>query len=150
MASSDAPITFWQEVKDPKTSHPYYWNPSTNEVSWTLPTNGVLTSEASQRSDEIHDPEAEEERAVVSKTRTNAPLTNGKDDGEVNTTQSKEKTSKKTEVSEGGRRRSDDIFFNLLGNKEIKIKRKPVKTRITNANCKQFIIIIIINIILSR
>ena len=147
MTSSDAPITFWQEVKDPKTSHPYYWNPSTNEVSWTLPANGVLTSEASQRSDEIHDPEAEEERAVVSKTRTNAPLTNGKDDGEVNTTQNKEKTSKKAEVSEGGReggrrrrRRSDDIFLKLLGNKEIKIKRKPVKTRITNANCKQFII----------
>ena len=59
-APAEISVTFWQEVKDPKTNHPYYWNPSTNEVSWTLPENAVLTSEASERSDEIHDPEREE------------------------------------------------------------------------------------------
>lgn len=60
MAASDVSITFWQEMKDPKTNSSYYWNPSTNNVSWTLPANGVLTNEASERSDEIQDPEKSE------------------------------------------------------------------------------------------
>lgn len=59
MSNEEVTVSFWQEVKDPKTNHSYYWNPSTNEVSWTLPNNAVLTSEASERSDEIQDPENE-------------------------------------------------------------------------------------------
>ena len=38
-------VTFWQEVMDPNTNHVYYWNPDTNEVSWTLPANGVISNE---------------------------------------------------------------------------------------------------------
>ncbi len=30
---------------DPNTNHAYYWNPATNEVSWTLPENGVINDE---------------------------------------------------------------------------------------------------------
>ena len=49
--TTDAPITmgptvqpsFWQQVMDPNTNHPYYWNPSTNEVLWSLPEGGVIT-----------------------------------------------------------------------------------------------------------
>ena len=35
--------TFWQQVMDPNTNHPYYWNPITNEVCWTLPEGGVIS-----------------------------------------------------------------------------------------------------------
>ena len=38
-------VTFWQEVMDANTNHVYYWNPDTNEVTWTLPANGVITNE---------------------------------------------------------------------------------------------------------
>lgn len=41
-------ITFWQEVVDPKTNHAYFWNPKTNEVSWTLPEGGVISAPPSQ------------------------------------------------------------------------------------------------------
>ena len=41
--SKEAEITFWQEVVDPNTNHSYYWNPQTNEVTWTLPENGVIS-----------------------------------------------------------------------------------------------------------
>jgi len=41
--SKEAEITFWQEVVDPNTNHSYYWNPKTNEVTWTLPENGVIS-----------------------------------------------------------------------------------------------------------
>ena len=40
------PVTFWQEVTDPKTNHCYYWNPATNEVNWTLPPNAVISNPA--------------------------------------------------------------------------------------------------------
>lgn len=42
---SQLEVTFWQEVMDPNTNHVYYWNPETNEVTWTLPANGVITNE---------------------------------------------------------------------------------------------------------
>ena len=58
-SNEEVTISFWQEVKDSKSGHIYYWNPTTNQVSWTLPENAVLTSEASERSDEIQDPENE-------------------------------------------------------------------------------------------
>ena len=35
--------SFWQQVMDPNTNHPYYWNPLTNEVLWSLPEGGVIT-----------------------------------------------------------------------------------------------------------
>ncbi|XP_064394564.1 formin-J-like isoform X4 [Halichondria panicea] len=35
-------LTFWKQVTDPKSNHTYYWNPRTNQVSWTLPDNGVI------------------------------------------------------------------------------------------------------------
>ena len=38
-------MTFWQEVMDANTNHVYYWNPETNEVTWTLPANGVIANE---------------------------------------------------------------------------------------------------------
>ena len=99
MTSNDAPITFWQEVKDPKTSHTYYWNPSTNAVSWTLPSNGVLTSEAAQRSDEIQDPEREDDTSKVTPVATVS--NGGGSEGEFNSVQNKGgKTNKKEEVSE--------------------------------------------------
>ena len=47
-SSSEHPqleVSFWQEVTDPNTNHVYYWNPETNEVSWTLPANGVISNE---------------------------------------------------------------------------------------------------------
>lgn len=43
-SSEAAPVTFWQEVNDPKTNHSYYWNPTTNEVSWNLPPNAVISN----------------------------------------------------------------------------------------------------------
>lgn len=43
-SSAETPITFWQEVTDPKTKHSYYWNPATNEVNWTLPANAVISN----------------------------------------------------------------------------------------------------------
>ncbi len=61
MEKSEVPVTFWREVKDAKTNNSYYWNPDTNLTSWTLPENAVITSEASERSDRITDPEDEEE-----------------------------------------------------------------------------------------
>lgn len=42
---SQLEVTFWQEVMDPNTNHVYYWNPETNEVTWTLPANGVISNE---------------------------------------------------------------------------------------------------------
>ena len=39
----EAPPTFWHQVVDANSNHPYYWNPLTNEVSWTLPDGGVST-----------------------------------------------------------------------------------------------------------
>lgn len=38
-------ISFWQAVVDAKTNRSYYWNPATNEVSWTLPPNSVISNE---------------------------------------------------------------------------------------------------------
>ena len=61
MENSDVPVTFWRELKDTKTNNAYYWNPETNQTLWTLPENAVITSEASERSDKITDPENEEE-----------------------------------------------------------------------------------------
>lgn len=43
-SSSETPVTFWQEVIDPKTKHCYYWNPTTNEVNWSLPPNAVISN----------------------------------------------------------------------------------------------------------
>ena len=43
-SSADTPVTFWQEVTDPKTHHCYYWNPATNEVNWNLPPNAVISN----------------------------------------------------------------------------------------------------------
>ena len=40
-----ATVSFWQAVVDSKTNSSYYWNPATNEVSWTLPPNSVITNE---------------------------------------------------------------------------------------------------------
>lgn len=40
----------WVQVVDPDTNRTYYWNPSTGEVSWTLPDNGVITDEVKQPS----------------------------------------------------------------------------------------------------
>lgn len=38
-AASQQPVQDeWREVLDKKTKHVYYWNPRTNEVSWTRPT----------------------------------------------------------------------------------------------------------------
>jgi len=31
------PTTAWQHLMDEKTSHFYYWNTETNEVTWTIP-----------------------------------------------------------------------------------------------------------------
>ena len=42
---SQPEVTFWQEVMDANTNHVYYWNPETNEVTWTLPANGVIANE---------------------------------------------------------------------------------------------------------
>ena len=61
MEKSEVPVSFWREVKDAKTNNSYYWNPDTNVTSWTLPENAVITSEASERSDRITDPEDEKE-----------------------------------------------------------------------------------------
>ena len=44
--STVSEITFWQEVVDPTTNHSYYWHPQTNEVTWTLPENGVISDGA--------------------------------------------------------------------------------------------------------
>ena len=49
-ASADAPVdtatvSFWQAVVDAKSNRSYYWNPATNEVSWTLPPNSVISNE---------------------------------------------------------------------------------------------------------
>ena len=38
-------VTFWQEVTDPNTNHVYYWNQESNQVSWTLPPNGVIAND---------------------------------------------------------------------------------------------------------
>ena len=45
MATTEQEVTFWQQLTDPKTNHTYYWNPTTNEVSWTLPSYGVITEQ---------------------------------------------------------------------------------------------------------
>ena len=45
-------VTFWQEVMDANTNHVYYWNPDTNEVTWTLPANGVITNEVAGGGDD--------------------------------------------------------------------------------------------------
>ena len=45
-ASTEAQVTFWQEVTDPKYKRSYYWNPSNNEVSWTLPANAVIMNDS--------------------------------------------------------------------------------------------------------
>ena len=39
--TAEAPPTFWHQVMDSNSNHPYYWNPATNEVLWTLPDGGV-------------------------------------------------------------------------------------------------------------
>ena len=40
-SAGEAPPTFWHQVVDTNSNHPYYWNPLTNEVSWVLPDGGV-------------------------------------------------------------------------------------------------------------
>ena len=42
---SQPEVTFWQEVTDANTNHVYYWNQETNQVSWTLPANGVIAND---------------------------------------------------------------------------------------------------------
>ncbi|CAI8014481.1 hypothetical protein GBAR_LOCUS9038, partial [Geodia barretti] len=37
----EVPTSFWHQVMDSNSNHPYYWSPVTNEVSWTLPDGGV-------------------------------------------------------------------------------------------------------------
>ena len=49
---SQIEVTFWQEVMDPNTNHAYYWNPETNEVTWTLPANGVISNEVAGDTDD--------------------------------------------------------------------------------------------------
>ena len=115
MTSNDAPITFWQEVKDPKTSHAYYWNPSTNAVSWTLPSNGVLTSEAAERSNEIQDPEKEEGASKV--TSVAAVSNGGGGEGEFHSVSKGGKTSKKEEVSKERGRKCHNFLKRLQRNR---------------------------------
>ena len=67
MEKPDIPITFWREVKDVKTNNTYYWNPETNQTAWSLPENAVITSEASERSEKITDPENEDENTDLTK-----------------------------------------------------------------------------------
>ena len=43
--SAEEGITFWKQLTDPNTNHAYYWNPKTNQVTWTLPNNGVIADE---------------------------------------------------------------------------------------------------------
>ncbi len=64
MENSEVPVTFWHELKDTKTNSSYYWNPETNQTSWTLPENAVITCEASERSDKITDPDNEEDNSA--------------------------------------------------------------------------------------
>ena len=72
---NDTPVTFWHEIKDTKTSYHYYWNAETNETTWTLPENAVITSAAAERSDQITDPE-NEELELENELETNEALTN--------------------------------------------------------------------------
>jgi hypothetical protein len=53
---SEAPPTFWHQVMDANSNHPYYWNPVTNEVSWTLPEGGVISYEGIAGGDEKGEP----------------------------------------------------------------------------------------------
>ena len=53
-----APPTFWQEVIDSKTNHPYYWNPLTNEVVWSLPPGGVIYSGEEKTDESMEDSDA--------------------------------------------------------------------------------------------
>ena len=62
--TSDAPVTFWQEVRDAKTNRTYYWNPTTSEVTWTLPDNAVITNEAAEAKIP-EDPELEDEQSAL-------------------------------------------------------------------------------------
>ena len=43
--SAEEGITFWKQLTDPNTNHAYYWSPKTNQVTWTLPNNGVIADE---------------------------------------------------------------------------------------------------------
>lgn len=81
MTSSEVPVTFWNEVKDVKSNNTYYWHPETNRTSWTLPENAVITSEASQRSDKITDPEDEEAPDLVKAYNHIAKTVYGVNDG---------------------------------------------------------------------
>jgi hypothetical protein len=103
----EIPITFWQEVKDPKTNHVYYWNTVTNETSWTLPPNAVLTSEAAERSDEIQDPENEG-------TSSNQLLANTHDMSQVNSadiSNDVEKKKKSDKVNKECYQRKQSVYY---------------------------------------
>lgn len=46
-----APRTEWQLVPDEASGHSYYWNPATNEVSWTAPANFIRPRTGPRRVD---------------------------------------------------------------------------------------------------
>jgi hypothetical protein len=52
----EVPTSFWHQVMDSNSNHPYYWNPVTNEVSWTLPDGGVISYGGTPGGDEKGEP----------------------------------------------------------------------------------------------
>lgn len=82
-SSTEVPVTFWHEVKDVKSNNTYYWHPESNRTSWTLPENAVITSEASERSEKITDPENEEAPDLVKAYNHIAKTVYGVNEGEV-------------------------------------------------------------------
>jgi hypothetical protein len=52
----EVPTSFWHQVMDSNSNHPYYWSPVTNEVSWTLPDGGVISYQGTPGGDEKGEP----------------------------------------------------------------------------------------------
>ena len=63
----------WQQCIDENTQHPYFWNTSTNEVTWTVPEEIAIQYQqiTGERTGKDHDPDKKENKfSLLSNDKT--------------------------------------------------------------------------------
>ena len=60
----------WQQCVDENTQHPYYWNTTTNEVTWTVPEEIAIQYEQIAQGSQVTSSTSAEKKGKAEKTET--------------------------------------------------------------------------------